>query len=256
MHILLTNDDGIHAPGIKALVEPLRHFGQVTVVAPDVESSAVSHSITLAAPLRVREISKRGCFFGFGVSGAPADCVKLGMLALCPHRPDLVVSGVNLGANVGVDIFYSGTVAAALEAAFAGVPALAVSLELGRDADLGFAAEVSCQQIRAMPLDLASPLVLNVNVPARGRDEVKGVRCTRQCMKGYVDRYVRRQDPRGRDYFWLDGEAEADATQSGTDVEALRDGFISVTPLKHDLTDPQALAVMRASAPNAEEEAK
>ena len=256
MHILLTNDDGIYALGIEALAKRLRQMGKVTIAAPDVEQSAVSHSITLARPLRVWEVTRDESFFGYGVNGAPADCVKLGISALCQQRPELVVSGINLGANVGVDIFYSGTVAAALEAAFAGIPAIAASVVLGPNADFDVAAEIVCEQISTMPLDHADPLVLNVNVPALPRDEIKGVRLTHQCMKGYADSHVRRTDPRGRDYFWLDGEIRDDQAGRGTDVEALRDGFVSVTPLKHDLTDSQTLAAMRASARNAEEEAK
>lgn len=250
MHILLTNDDGIYAPGIEALAVVLRELGEVTVVAPDVEQSAVSHSITLSVPLRVREVSKNGQFFGYGVRGAPADCAKLALVALCPTRPDLLVSGINLGANVGIDVFYSGTVAAAIEGAFVGIPSVAASIGLGPDGDLPYAAEVVREQIEALPLrsgDVSSgnaPL-FNINVPALPRDKIKGVRFTRQCMKGYVDRYVRRNDPRGRDYFWLDGEIRFDETDHDTDVVAIREGYISVTPLKHDLTDVAALPLMQ-----------
>ena len=245
MHILLTNDDGIYAPGLEVLAVALRRFGQVTVVAPDVEQSAAGHSITLAVPLRAREVERDGQFFGFGISGAPADCVKLGVFTLCDQRPDLIVSGINLGANVGIDVFYSGTVAAALEAAFIGIPALAASIGVGPDADLDFAAEVVCEQIEAFPSSTPEPLVLNVNVPAIPRDQVKGVRLTRQCMKGYVDRYVKRSDPRGRDYFWLDGDLHFDETDHDSDVAAIREGYVSVTPLRHDLTDSETLSAMK-----------
>jgi len=245
MHILLTNDDGIYAPGIEALAAPLQRLGQVTVVAPDVEQSAAGHAITLAMPLRVREVQRDRRFFGFGISGAPADCVKLGISALCEQRPDLVVSGINLGANVGIDVFYSGTVAAALEAAFIGIPAIAVSIGIGSDADLDYAASVVCEQIETFPFCAPDPLVLNVNVPAIPREHIKGVRSTRQCMKGYVDRYVKRRDPRGRDYFWLDGDLHFDETDHDSDVVAVKEGYVSVTPLKHDLTDPETLSAMK-----------
>lgn len=245
MHILLTNDDGIYAPGIEALALALRPLGQVTVIAPDVEQSAAGHAITLAVPLRVREVKRNGQFFGFGISGVPADCVKLGISTLCDHRPDLVVSGINLGANVGIDVFYSGTVAAALEAAFIGIPAIAASIGIGPDADLDFAAHVVCEQIETFPPSAPEPLVLNVNVPAIPRDQIQGVRLTRQCMKGYVDRYVKRMDPRGRDYFWLDGDLRFDETDHDSDVAAIKEGYVSVTPLKHDLTDPETLSAMK-----------
>ena len=245
MRILLTNDDGIYAPGIEALACALRSIGEVTVVAPDVEQSAVGHSITLAVPLRVREVRKRGELFGYGVKGAPADCVKLALAALCEERPDVVVSGINFGANVGIDVFYSGTVAAALEAAFVGIPAVAASIALSPEPDLEFAAKVVREQVQALPLGEAEAPLLNINVPAVPADQVKGVRLTRQCMKPYTDRYVRRSDPRGRDYFWLDGDLACDETDTDTDVVAIRDGYVSVTPLKHDLTDPHALAAMK-----------
>ncbi len=246
MRILLTNDDGIYAPGIEAMASALRGLGDLTVVAPDLEQSAVSHSITLSVPLRVRKVDKAGEFFGYGVSGAPADCVKIALAALCDERPDVLISGINLGANVGIDVFYSGTVAAAIEAAFVGVPSIAASIEVGPDADLAYAAEVVCEQVESLlalvgRAAAANAPLLNVNVPARPRDEVRGIRFTEQCMQAYVDRYVRRHDPRGRDYFWLDGEIPVHQTNGQSDVAALREGYISVTPLKHDLTDTTAL---------------
>lgn len=246
MRILLTNDDGIYAPGIAAMAKALAAMGQVTVAAPDVEQSAVSHSITLSLPLRVREVQVGGATASYGVSGSPADCVKLGVLALCDERPDVVISGINLGANVGIDVFYSGTVAAAMEAAFVGIPSIAASVELGPQADLTYAAEVVCKVLLQMDLTARAAPVLNVNVPARPRDQVKGIRLTRQCMKGYVDRYVKRRDPRGREYFWLDGDVCCDELDRDTDVVALREGLVSVTPLRHDLTDVPGLRTMEA----------
>jgi len=249
MRILLTNDDGIHAPGIEAMATPLRDMGDLTVVAPDVEQSAVSHSITLSVPLRVRKVERNGEFFGYGVSGAPADCVKIALAALCDERPDVLVSGINHGANVGIDVFYSGTVAAAIEAAFVGVPSIAASIEVGPDADLAYAAEVVCEQVENLQglagrATAANAPLLNINVPARPRDKIRGIRLTEQCMQGYVDRYVKRNDPRGRDYFWLDGEIPIHQTGGKSDVATLREGYISVTPLKHDLTDVPTLRSM------------
>ncbi len=245
MNILLTNDDGIHAPGLRVMARALAALGEVTVVAPDAERSAVSHSITLSSPLRVRQVREEG-LSGYSVSGAPADCVKIALAELCRPRPDLVVSGINRGANVGVDVFYSGTVAGAIEAAFAGTPAIAASIQMGPEADLEYAAEVTCGQVELL-LSLASgasaanaPL-LNINVPALPRERIRGLRYTRQCMQGYLERYEQRQDPRGRDYYWLHGVAPEDICDEQSDVAALREGFISVTPLKHDLTDHGAL---------------
>ena len=246
MLILLTNDDGIMAPGILAMYRALQRLGEVVVVAPETPQSATGHGITLTGPLltsRVRvEGGTDGGFEGIAVDGRPADCVKLAVDQLLPRRPDLVVSGINHGANVGIHVLYSGTVAAAIEGAFLGLPAVAVSLHLRREVPVDFAraAEIGVTTIeQILAHGLAAGQVASVNVPALRADErPAGVRVVRQATAAGPDVYDRRQDPRGRYYFWSAGvfSLAADADPD-CDVGALREKYVTVTPLSFDLTD-------------------
>jgi 5'-nucleotidase len=239
MRILVTNDDGILSPGIKALAEALRALGDVDVVAPESGQSGTAHSITFLAPLICQRISVDGEFFGWSIDGSPADCVKLGVLELCTARPDLVVSGINAGSNRGVDVIYSGTVAAAVEAAFIGIPSIAISLEAAGGFDFEQAGQLARGIVeRAITLGLSPGTVLNVNIPRLDAGPPRGVRVVRQSTLPWTDAYDRRTDPRGRTYFWLTGEVDrAVGEEIDTDLGALRAGYVTVTPLQYDLTE-------------------
>jgi len=236
--ILITNDDGIYAPGIAALREAMAELGTLFLIAPAHEQSAVGHAITLSEPLRVQEVHKDGRLFGHSVNGAPADCVKLAMFSLLDRKPDLVVSGVNLGENSGINALYSGTVAAAVEGAICGVPSIAVSLDVADIPDFENASRIARRIARqVLAREGQEQLVLNVNIPALPADKIRGIKTTRQCLTGYEERYERRADPRGGTYYWLYGEVTISSDQADTDVAALRAGYVSVTPLQYDMTD-------------------
>jgi 5'-nucleotidase len=259
MNILVTNDDGILAPGIAALAEALTEIGEVEVVAPASGQSGAAHAITFMAPLICERISVDDRFFGWSVDGSPADCVKLGVRELCSRRPDLVVSGINAGANRGIDVIYSGTVAAAVEAAFIGIPSLAISLEAGGGFDFTRAGRWARMVVeRAIELGIAPGTVLNVNIPRLDGGEPQGVRIVRQSTMPWTDAYDRRTDPRGRSYFWLADGGERDAAlEPETDLGALRAGFITVTPLQYDLTEERRLEWLQENwAPSAPSRAR
>ena len=238
MLILLTNDDGIYAPGLAALYQELRQLGEVMVVAPESEQSAVGHAISLNTPLRVKKAPLAGDGWGWAVSGTPADCVKIALAELLPGTPELVVSGINLGPNVGINVLYSGTVSAATEAAILGVKqAVAVSLNTYKDADFATAARVTGKLLsRLKRQSMAKPLCLNVNLPALPEEDIKGVRLTRQDTGPLVEHFDCRVDPRERRYYWLAEINERKDSDPDTDYGALQAGYISVTPLHHDLT--------------------
>ena len=234
--ILVTNDDGIHSPGIIALAEALEAVGDVLVVAPAHEMSAASHSLTLTRPLRIDEIDSRH----YSVDGTPTDCVTLAMNHILKDAPpDLVVSGINKGGNLGDDVTYSGTVAGALEASIYGLPGIAVSLVQRTDFDFQHAAEFAAELARRVLGDgLPSGTLLNVNVPP---GQIRGVRVTRQGTKIIRPNVIEGTDPRQRKYYWIGEESLVWNEEAGTDYEALRHGFVSVTPLRTDLTDYSAL---------------
>jgi 5'-nucleotidase len=234
--ILVTNDDGVHAPGIVTLADSLKRLGQVVVVAPDRDRSAIGHALTLHAPLRADEL-RPGVF---AVDGTPTDCVNLGIHGLVQSVPDLVVAGINRGANLGDDITYSGTVCAAMEATLMGVPAIAVSLggeifSPSEYSNASFAALYLANKV--MQKGLPPDTFLNVNVPS---GPVRGMRLTRQGRRRYGDIVVEKIDPRGRKYYWLGGGVCDFEAADGTDCHALNEGFISVTPLHLDLTNFQS----------------
>jgi 5'-nucleotidase len=238
MRILLTNDDGIYAPGIAALRSSVAGLGDVTVCAPDAERSAVGHSITLDRPLRVREIYVGNVFLGYGIDGSPADCVKIGVREILKNPPDLILSGTNLGANVGINVLYSGTVAAALEGAILGITSIAVSLAASKKPDFALAGRIAGKvvgQIVAMGPRKAS--LFNVNIPSCAESEIKGVRVAPQCTVSYDDGFIVRTDPRGGKYFWMTGELQKERVEAGTDTALLAEGYVTVTPLQYDLTD-------------------
>ncbi len=241
MHILVTNDDGITAPGLLALAQEMRSLGQVTVLAPDRNWSASGHVKTLHRPLRVKEALLADGSRALASDGAPSDCVALAVLGLLPANIDLVVSGINPNANLGHDVTYSGTVTAAMEAAIWGLPGIAISIdyeEYGQASlDYGPAARMAHQVVnRVIAQGLPKGILLNVNVPDLPSEDIKGVKVTRQGLRVYRDLLVRREDPRGRPYYWIGGEAPTGVPEEGTDFGALAEGYVSVTPLHLDLT--------------------
>lgn len=251
MQILVTNDDGVGSPGIEALEEALAELGEVLVVAPDSERSGASHSITVSHPLRAKRLRRRGRPEAYVVNGTPADCVKLAIKHILKRPPDLLASGINLGANVGIDVLYSGTVAAAVEGAIFGVPSLAVSLDTFDHVDFRPAAQFAKDVATSL---LESPLpqgtLLNVNVPALPATAVKGVKITTQSKVGYRDEFIRRSDPKGRDYFWLTGGLPSDIMRDqDTDTATLKSGYVSVTPLQYDMTCYPAMERIAAWMP-------
>ncbi|MEE9122391.1 MAG: 5'/3'-nucleotidase SurE [Syntrophobacteria bacterium] len=247
MRILLTNDDGIYAKGIEVLHEHLSKDHDVIVVAPETEQSAVGHAITLTDPLRVKSINRNGAFFGYAVKGTPADCVKLALNELMNPPPDLVVSGINLGANVGINVIYSGTVSAATEGTILGVPAIAVSINTFRDPDFGPAARFARLLVRQVKEHGLPPHTsLNVNVPAISESKIRGVRVTRQGVTRFVEKFDRRIDPRENVYYWQCGSTPPLEEDGDTDASALADDCISITPIHHDLTNYDFLDSLRS----------
>jgi 5'-nucleotidase len=240
MLILLTNDDGIHAPGLVAMYRELTKLGEVHVVAPETVQSATGHGITISTPLLTNRVTVNGAFTGVAVDGRPADCVKLAVAQLLPKPPDLVVSGMNSGANVGINVIYSGTVAAAIEAAFLGLPSVAVSLYLRSDVPIDYAgaASIGRQTIEEiLQAGLSGGQVASVNVPAlQSGERPTGIKVVRQCIRPWNDTYEKRTDPRGRDYFWNSSVFTLGEAEDDTDVTALRNGYVTVTPLQFDLT--------------------
>lgn len=246
MKLLLTNDDGIFSKGIETLFHALCVEHEVTVVAPEAEQSAIGHAITILEPLRVNMVNRNGQFFGYALKGTPADCVKIAVSELMDPAPEIVVSGINLGANVGVDVIYSGTVSAATEAAVLDIPSIAVSIDSFAPASLSAAAEFIPKLVAlAVKEGLPRGVCLNVNVPNLPAEKIRGVRITRQGTQRYLEKYDRRIDPRNHVYYWLANESVARDDDPESDSCALAEGYISVTPIHHDLTSYASLEKLR-----------
>ncbi|MBN2559579.1 MAG: 5'/3'-nucleotidase SurE [Phycisphaerae bacterium] len=242
MRILLTNDDGIFAPGLLAMYNALSTDAHVDVVAPQAVHSGGSHSITIRHPLLWQRANVGGQFHGAAVEGTPADCIKLAINALLSERPDLVVSGINAGQNTGIHVLYSGTVAAAIEAAIYGFPAFAVSLQVHHDMDFGGAARVAKQIIdRIVQHGLHPRQVFNINIPESKPGWPRGVRVAPQSIRPIAERLEKRTDPNDREYYWLNGDFANLDDDDETDRLALREGYVCVTPLQFNLTDKAAL---------------
>ncbi len=257
MRLLVTNDDGVHAPGLEALVEALSPLGEVIVVAPDRERSATAHAITLHKPLRVEKVSRNGAFYGHAVSGTPVDCVKLALVSLLNEPPDFVVAGINPGTNVGTNAIYSGTVSAAVEGAMNRVTSLAISIDSTDDPDYTAAAKFAARFLRSLVANECPPgMLFSINLPDLPGDEIRGVRITRQGRLMFREEFHERTDPQRRRYYWLGGElpefdeadeASGDDTSGAdTDSTAVREGYISVTPIHYDLTDYAAIERVRS----------
>ncbi len=247
MRILVTNDDGIDSEGIYALVRELRALGEVTVVAPDRQQSAVGHALTVSSPLRITPFHRDGSMFGFAVNGTPADCVKLALTTLLDFKPDLIVSGINHGANTAVNVVYSGTVSAATEGMIMGCRAMAVSLTtFDPAADCRAAASFAARIARRIPsMDLPGDTMLNVNVPDLPRERILGVKVVPLSTGYWDDRYDKRQDPMGRDYYWLHGVYHSPGDDQESDDAALQQGYVSITPIKFQLTNREWVARLK-----------
>jgi 5'-nucleotidase len=250
MHFLLTNDDGVYAPGLLALAQEFRKAGEVSILAPDHNWSASGHVKTLSRPLRVRSFTLADGTTALSSDGAPSDCVALALLGVIEKPVDMVISGINPNANIGHDVTYSGTVTAAMEAAIAGVPAIAVSLDAPEfnNGLLDFSAAAAAAWRVAEKL-VENPLpdhaFLNVNVPYLPESAFKGYRISRQGQRIYRDELVRREDPKGRPYYWIGGEAPTGIDESGTDFGDIKAGYVSITPIQLDLTAHALLAQLR-----------
>lgn len=253
MHILVTNDDGVNAPGLLALATELRKVAEVTVFAPDHNWSASGHVKTLNRPLRAKPVTLADGSPAFASDGAPSDCVALALMGVVEKKVDLVVSGINPNANIGHDVTYSGTVTAAMEAVINGTPGVAVSLDAPEfhSGPLDFsAAAVAARRVvellQKSPLD--QKMLLNVNVPYLDGGALKGFRVTRQGQRIYRDELVRREDPRGKPYYWIGGDSPTGVAESGTDFGELSEGYVSITPIQLDLTDYRELEKVRGWA--------
>ncbi|MBA3075645.1 MAG: 5'/3'-nucleotidase SurE [Anaerolineae bacterium] len=241
MHILVTNDDGVMAPGLLALVIEMRKVGDVSVLAPDRNWSAAGHVKTLHRPLRAKPVTLLDGSSALASDGAPSDCVALALMGVIEKPVDLVVSGINPNANIGHDITYSGTVTAAMEAVINGVPGVAVSLDAPEHnrgtLDYGPAAAAARKVVETLiKQPFSRDILLNVNVPYLPEDEIKGFRPTRQGLRIYRDELIRREDPRGKPYYWIGGEAPTGVDESGTDFGDLKAGYVSISPIQLDMT--------------------
>jgi 5'-nucleotidase len=247
MQILLTNDDGIYAPGLAAMETELRKLGNVTVVAPATEQSGVGHSITFLSPLICKEIFDGQRHRGWAVEGSPADCVKIGVFEFCPSRPDLIVSGINGGLNAGINILYSGTVAAAIEGAFFGITSVAVSLEYNEHAQFVRVAAMARRIIEQL-LEQKGPQaqLFNLNFPTAAVDHPQGPVVVPMGVNRYGEHFIKRTDPKGRAYYWATGDPPPEPTSNETDLSALQKGMITLTPLGYDMTRHEQLAAMKA----------
>ena len=241
MHILVTNDDGVYAPGLLALAQELRKMGEVSILAPDHNWSASGHVKTLNRPLRAKPVTLADGSTALASDGAPSDCVALALMGVIETPIDLVVSGINPNANIGHDVTYSGTVTAAMEAAIGNVAGIAVSLDAPEffSGVLDYAtAAIAARRVAQMLTRQSLPknILLNVNVPYLPVAELKGYRISRQGLRIYRDELVRREDPRGRPYYWIGGEAPTGVDEEGTDFGDLKAGYVSITPIQLDLT--------------------
>ena len=240
MKVLLTNDDGIYSKGIEVLYNKLRKVAEVVVVAPITEQSAIGHAITISNPIRIEEVFRHGKFFGYGVQGTPADCVKIAFDNILTIKPDFVISGINHGANLCSNVIYSGTVSAATEGVMMGVRSIAISLASMKSHDFSAAADFTVFFAnKILNMNLPQNSLFNINVPAIKKEEIKGWKYTIQGKTKFLDTFEKRIDPRGRTYYWLTGEKQEVKYIENSDDAAINDGYISVTPLHCDMTNTE-----------------
>jgi len=235
--ILVSNDDGIYSEGIIALREAMMEIGEVYVYAPHKQQSAVGHAITTHLPLRVNPYYMNGEFFGYAVTGTPADCVKLAVTTHIKEKPDLIVSGINHGSNAAINVIYSGTVSAATEGTILGVPSIAFSLATYVDFDFTYSKKVAQIIAKAVLKNGLPPgVLLNVNIPPVTEDKIKGIKVTKQGKSRWNDCFEKRVDPQQREYYWLTGTMESFEDDEGSDIRAIQENYVSVTPIQFDLT--------------------
>jgi 5'-nucleotidase len=247
LKILVTNDDGIYSSGIAALADALKEIAEVIVVAPSEEQSAVGHGITMKYPLRVTKYFKNGNFFGYAVEGTPADCVKMGIRNIMGESPDLVISGINHGSNTAINIIYSGTVSAAREASIMDVPAIAISVASHEVKDFRYAGKIAKMlALKVKEHELPNGTLLNVNVPNFPEEEIAGILVTEQSKAKWDDIYEKRTDPFGKDYYWLTGKLVEVENEKQSDQLAIKNKFVSVTPIHFDLTDYETFQKMKS----------
>jgi len=240
--ILVTNDDGVYAPGIYALYKAMTDVGNPHVVAPESERSAVGHALTISDPLRVWAVDRYGAAFGHAVNGTPADCVKLAVKSILNKKPDLVVSGINQGPNTAINVIYSGTVSAATEGTIMGIPSIAFSLASFRISDFDFAARFAAHMAKkVLQHGLPDGTLLNVNIPALPEDQILGVKITRQGKGRYEEYFEKRVDPMNRNYYWLAGKKLQLDSEPDVDDVAVLERYIAITPIQFDLTDYKIL---------------
>ncbi len=245
VQILLTNDDGIYAPGLAAMQRALSRLGDVAVVAPATEQSGVGHTITFLTPLVVKEVFEGKCC-RWAVEGSPADSVKIGISELCPKRPELIVSGINGGLNAGINVLYSGTVAAAIEGAFFGITSVAVSLEWNEHAQFDKAANIALEIIKKIVAQQGPKAHLyNLNIPTKALEGQIRLKVVPMAVEQYGEKFEKRVDPRGRNYYWAVGKAPTSRGGEETDLSALEKGYITLTPLHYNMTKRDLLDTMQ-----------
>ncbi len=248
MYILVTNDDGIDAPGLLALKHAMQRLGDVVVVAPDHNWSGAGHTKTLNKPLRIEKKTLSDGSSGWATDGAPTDCVAVVLLGFLPEKPALIASGINPAGNLAHDLTYSGTVAAAMEGAINNIPSIAVSLDAdhNQNFDLKVAGEIAAQiAARALSKGLPPDTFLNVNVPAVSSTEIKGLRITHLGKRIYRDTLIERQDPSGKNYYWIDGDPPSGVIEAGSDIWAVANNYVSVTPVHMDMTSHRLIESLR-----------
>ena len=249
MNVLITNDDGINAIGIRSLAKELSKVSNVTVVAPDRERSATGHAITMHHPLRISRVDNyEENILAFSVDGTPSDCVKIAIESILENKPDLVISGINNGPNLGTDVLYSGTVSAAIEGAIHNIPSVAFSIVTNsKNINYEGALHYSCKLIEYFyKKNIPENIILNVNVPSANPSEIKGIRVSELGIRRYENNYVERKDPFGRSYYWLAGSLLEIENKSESDIKTTMENYISITPLHFDLTDYNYLKEMRS----------
>lgn len=242
--ILITNDDGITAPGIKALVNAVKHLGEIIIVAPDAPQSAMGHAVTISKPLRLAKTDLYGDIVSYQCSGTPADCVKLAVDKVLHRKPDLLLSGINHGSNSSINVIYSGTMSAAVEGAIEGIPSAGISLcDFAYEANFTLAAEIATQVAEnILKNGLTTGVLLNVNIPKITRSELQGIKICRQANAKWEEDFDERTDPNGRKYYWLTGKFVNNDKGEDTDEWALANNFVSIVPVQFDLTAHHAIA--------------